>query len=176
MSKFNVGDTVKVTKWQPNNTRLYTGTILRVEDVDTSGRYEWYTVRPTSTRGLPYGHGTSSLYKITGGNLALESATPNPGKPTVHPVYTTDEANALASKVVEVARKAAKKHSWCAVVDEVLKEAGLGAYMNTVKKVRLVTEVTVNSKPGENLTDEQAIALAKSKAASGQVTSTSVIR
>ncbi len=167
--KFEVGDTVKVTRYWPNSTSLHTGTEGVVKVAKPTGRIEWYTVEIPGRSGGYYGRTEPQRYQISGGNLALVKKGNLP--PVVHPVYKTDEASDLANKVVTIARKFAKKHDWCDVVDEALIAAGLGAYLNTTKRVKVVTEVLVTSKPGETLTDEQAVAKALAKVKAGTVES-----
>lgn len=158
--KFEVGDTVRINDGWGNGNGARTGTEGKVKLVNDAGRYAWYTVVAPDR----YGSGNIE-YRFTGSYLDLVKKGNLP--PVVHPVYKTDEANALAAKCVATARKAAKKHNLCSVVEDVLIEAGLGAYLNTTKTVKVVTEVTVSSKPGESLTDEQATAKALAAVKSG---------
>lgn len=160
--KFQVNDRVKANKSGPNGIWRISihdeGTVLSARTV---GRYEYYRVKFESVTGDTWGHHSNDgTYEITAGNLTLVT----PGEPPAPPkVFTEAEAIELAQTIVRVARKYAKKHRLCDVVDQALKEAGLEAYMNTTKTVTLTVEVPVSVAPGTQASDDDFVALAKEK-------------
>jgi len=135
--KFAVGDKVKVTKSYANNSSAYAGDEGEVTAISTAGRYPAYTVHVINASS--YRNGS---WLFTASNLALVSKG-IPPEPVV-PVKDMDPED-LARKVVKVARKYAKDNNWCKVVDNALREAGLGDYMTVTKKVVVEVEVAASA-------------------------------
>jgi hypothetical protein len=78
------------------------------------------------------------------------------------------ENRATKTKAVEVARKAAKKHNWCHVIDEVLEEAGLVGEM-VEREVEMLVPVTIRCRvSAEQIEDDDGWAcLARQAKVSG---------
>lgn len=123
--KFKVGDRVKTTRSCPNDTYFYNGQELVVSNTQNDGRYIRYAFA-----------GEPSYHKVTERNLELVKAAPEP-KPVVPFEKMTKEQ--LAERVVETAKRYAKDHDWCDVVNDALKEMGLEDFTQPLKRRVYVT-------------------------------------
>lgn len=141
MAEFNVGDVVRVTRSNPNQTSYWKGYQFTV-----GGTYK----KNGFTYVIPEGKSDSIYSRVTATNLQM--VCPAPPRPEIKP-FAKATKEELAKQIVYVAEKYARENGWCDTVNDALREAGLGDFVpNYTKKVRIVIEAEVDG--DEDWTDE----------------------
>ena len=159
--KFAVGDVIRCTEYYPNNTLLYTGNLVHIQEVDTSARFAAY-------KGMviphPNGYGNAIMHgssvTVTGSKFELFDKRDLPAPPKPFADLTKEE---LAKRVVEISKRYAKRHDWCDVVESALREIGLEDFMTVTKTVTIEVEVRASA------TDEQVLAAATENISAAEI-------